>query len=198
MSSDFAVFDLRIDPTQLTKGEITGMRIAIAVSAVFAIVLGILVLVWPSSTLSLVAVLFGLYFLVSGVIRVARGLFTKGVSGGVRVLGIVFGVLLIIAGIVVIRNPLNSLVVLAMVIGISWIIEGVAALVETAPDTSRWFGTLVGAIGIIAGIVVLLSPLESLTILVVVGGVFLVVSGVVQLVQAFTFGRGVASTRPAS
>lgn len=198
MSSDFAVFDLRIDPTQLTKGEITGMRIAIAVSAVFAIVLGILVLVWPSSTLSLVAVLFGLYFLVSGVIRVARGLFTKGVSGGVRVLGIVFGVLLIIAGIVVIRNPLNSLVVLGMVIGISWIIEGVASLVETAPDTSRWFGTLVGAIGIIAGIVVLLSPLESLTILVVVSGVFLVVSGVVQLVQAFTFGRGVASTRPAS
>lgn len=189
MSQGVTVLDLTIDPTRLSKSEVTGIRVAIGISGLVAVVLGIIVLVWPSSTLSVIAVLFGLYFLIVGVVRVARGLFTTGMSGGLRVLAILLGLLLIIAGIITIRNPLDSLVVLGMIVGISWIIEGVAALVETASDSSRWFGTLFGAIGIIAGIIVLLTPLQSLGVLVVIGGIFLIASGLVQLVQAFTFGR---------
>jgi uncharacterized membrane protein HdeD (DUF308 family) len=191
MSQGVTVLDLTIDPTRLSKSEITGIRVAIGISGLVAIVLGIIVLAWPSSTLSVLAVLFGLYFLIVGIVRVVRGLFTNGMSAGLRVLAILLGLLLIIAGIITIRNPLDSLVVLGMVIGISWIIEGVAALVETAPDSSRWFGTLFGAISIIAGIVVLLTPLQSIGVLVIIGGIFLVASGLIQLVQAFTFGRAV-------
>ena len=189
MSNIVTGFDFRIDPANLSKSEITGVRIAIAVSAVLAIVLGILILVWPQSTIALVALLFGLYFLVSGAVRVGRGIFTNGASGGSRVVNILLGVLLLVAGIIAIRNPLDSLVVLALVIGISWIIEGVAALVETAPDSSKWFGTILGVVSVVAGIVVLMSPLESIAVLVVVGGAFLIASGVIQLMQAFTFGR---------
>lgn len=189
MSNGIAVFDLTIDPMRLSKSEITGVRVAIALSGLVAIVVGILILVSPTATLSVIAVLFGLYFLITGVVRVARGFLTVGASAGVRILAILLGVLLIIAGIVIIRNPLNSLVILAMVIGISWIIEGIAALVETSRDSSRWFGILFGIVSVIAGIVVLLAPVESISVLVVIGGIFLLVSGVVQIVQAFTFGR---------
>ncbi|GAA3868096.1 hypothetical protein GCM10022381_09380 [Leifsonia kafniensis] len=189
MSQGVTVFDLTIDPTRLTKSEVTGIRVAIGISGLVAVVLGIIVLVWPSSTLSVLAVLFGLYFLIAGIVRVARGLFTTGMSGGLRILAILLGLLLIIAGIITIRNPLDSLVILGMVIGISWIIEGVAALVETAPDSSKWFGTLFGAISIIAGIIVLLTPLQSIGVLVIIGGIFLIASGLIQVVQAFTFGR---------
>jgi len=191
MSQGVTVLDLTIDPSRLSKSEVTGIRVAIGISGLVAVVLGIIMLVWPSSTLSVIAVLFGLYFLIVGIVRVARGLFTAGMNGGLRVLAILFGLLLIIAGIITIRNPLNSLVVLGMVIGISWIIEGIAALVETAPDSSKWFGTVFGAISIIAGIIVLLLPLQSISVLVIIGGIFLIASGLIQLVQAFTFGRGV-------
>lgn len=193
MSNIVTGFDLRIDPASLSKSEITGVRLAIAVSGVLAIVLGILILIWPQSTIAVIALLFGLYFLVSGVVRVGRGIFTNGASGGSRLVNILLGVLLIVAGIIAIRNPLDSLVVLALVIGISWIIEGVAALVETAPDSSKWFGTILGVVSVVAGIVVLMSPLESIAVLVIVGGAFLVASGVIQLIQAFTFGRAAAS-----
>lgn len=189
MSSTGVVFDLTVDPKSLSKSEINGIRWAFAISGVLAVVLGILVLVWPEATLSVLAILFGLYFLIAGIVHVCRGFFTAGVGVGGRVLSILFGVLLIIAGIIAIKNPLNSLVLLAMILGISWIVEGVVGLVETSHDSSRWFGWLFGIIAIVAGTVLLVTPIGSLSVLVLIGGIFLIGSGVIQLVQAFTFGR---------
>ena len=194
MSNPVAVFDLTIDPRNLSKSEVTTIRTAMAIGGVVAVILGVMILVWPGATLSVIAVLFGLYFLVGGIARIVRGIAMAGGSAGVRVLNILLGVLLLVAGIVAIRNPIGSLAVLGMVIGISWLIEGVAALVETASDSSRWFGILFAVISIVAGIVVLLSPVNSLGVLVVVGGVFLIVSGLVQLVMSFTLGRGAQTT----
>ena len=77
-----------------------------------------------------------------------------------------------------------------MVIGISWLVEGVAALVETALAASKWFGMLFGAISVVAGILILLSPIDSRAVLVLVGGVLVVISGVSQVVMVFTVGRG--------
>ncbi|MFO7690131.1 MAG: HdeD family acid-resistance protein [Cryobacterium sp.] len=186
--SGFSMLDFGLDPTQLSRGEIRGVRIAMVISGLLALALGIIVLAQPAATLAVVAVLLGLYFLVSGVIRVVRGLFTHGAPGG-RVLSILFGVLLIVAGIFAMRNPLNSLVVLGLIIGIAWIIEGIAVLAETASDSSRWPGLLLGIVSLIAGIVVLFAPLQSLAALVLLVGVFLIVSGIVQVIESFIFGR---------
>lgn len=187
-TSGMAMMDFGLDPSRLSRGDIIGVRVAMAISGVVAFVLGIIVLGQPAATLAVVAVLFGLYFLVSGVIRVIRGLFTHGPAGG-RILSILFGVLLIGAGIITIRNPLNSLVVLGLLIGIAWIIEGIAVLAETASDSSRWPGLLLGIVSLIAGIVVLFAPLQSLAALVLLVGIFLIVSGIVQVVESFIFGR---------
>ncbi len=182
------MMDFGLDPSRLSRGEIIGVRVAMAISGLVAIVLGIIVFGQPAATLAVVAVLFGLYFLVSGVIRVVRGLFTHGAADG-RILSILFGVLLIGAGIFTIRNPLNSLVVLGLIIGIAWIIEGIAVLAETASDSSRWPGLLLGIVSLIAGIVVLFAPLQSLAALVLIVGIFLILSGIVQIVESFLFGR---------
>lgn len=189
MSSNYNDFDLSLNLTRLSRTEITGIRVALGVSAVLAIVLGGLILASPQATLTVAAVMFGLYFLIIGIVRLVRGLLSKGTSGGIRVLNLLMGVLLLIAGVFAIKNPLNSIVALGILVGIAWIIEGVVALVETAPDSSRWFGTLFGAISVVAGIVVLTMPALTIAILTVVGGAFLVVAGIVQLVQAFLFGR---------
>ena len=194
MPDNVTTFDLSMNSRELSNAEITGVRLGIAGTGLLALVVGILILVWPETPVAILGVLFGLYFLISGIVHVARGLFTKGASGGSRVLNILLGVLLIVGGIVAIRNPLDSLAILGMLIGISWIVEGVAGLVEAAPDSSRWFGMVFGAVAIVAGVVVLFSPVESVTVLVVIGGVFLVLSGIFQLVQAFMFGRGRRAT----
>ena len=68
--------------------------------------------------------------------------------------------------------------------------EGVMALAESDRGGSRWFAIVLGILSILAGIVVLFLPLESLAVLVIYGGIFLVVLGAIQIVRAFAFGRG--------
>ncbi|WEO79181.1 DUF308 domain-containing protein [Cryobacterium sp. SO2] len=187
------VFALSLDPGHLTEREITGIRVAFAVSAVVAIAIGTVLLVWTEATLSVIAVLFGLYFVISGVVRIARGVASTGAATGGRVLNIVLGVLVLILGILALRNPEGSLAVLGLLVGIVWIVEGVAALVEFTTDSSRWPGILLGVVGIVAGVIVLFAPVETIGVLVTIGGIMLIISGLVQLVRAFTFGRRAAA-----
>ncbi|MBC7441383.1 MAG: DUF308 domain-containing protein, partial [Ramlibacter sp.] len=49
-------------------------------------------------------------------------------------------------------------------------------------------------IAIVAGSVVLFAPVESISFLIIAGGIFLVLSGLFQIVQAFVFGRGLRAT----
>jgi len=189
-----AVFAIAIDPRQLSGREISGIRVAFAVSAVVAIAIGTILLVWTEATLAVIAVLFGLYFVISGVVRIVRGVASTGSAAGGRVLNIVLGVLVLILGILALRNPEGSLAVLGLVVGIVWIVEGVAALVEYTTDSSRWPGILLGVVGILAGLIVLFAPVQTIGVLVTIGGIMLIISGLVQLVRAFTFGRGVTAT----
>ena len=56
---------------------------------------------------------------------------------------------------------------------------------------SRGWAIFFGILSILAGIVVLFSPLWGIAILFVIAGIALIVLGIVQIVRAFTFGRGV-------
>ncbi|WAP52241.1 DUF308 domain-containing protein [Arthrobacter sp. ATA002] len=187
--SAFGMGGFNLDISELTSRAVRSIRSGLAVTGVLSILLGVVVLFWPGVTLDVVAFLFGLYFLVSGAIRVIMGIFTP-LSGGLRILNILTGVLIFIVGIVAMRNPLASLAVLGMVIGIAWIVEGVMALTESESGGSRWYAITYGVISIIAGAVVLFLPVGSLAALVVFGGIFLVILGIVEVVRAIAFGRG--------
>lgn len=187
--STFGLGGLHLDVSELTHKVVRGIRGGMVLTGVLSVVLGALVLFWPEATLDVIAVLFGLYFLVSGAVRVVTGLVTP-LLGGLRVLNILVGLLLFIAGVAAIRNPLASLTVLALFIGIAWIVEGIMSLTEVESGGSRLYAIAYGIISIIAGVVVLFLPVSSLAALVVFGGVALVVLGIVEVVRAFSFGRG--------
>lgn len=187
--STFGLGGLHLDVSELTHKVVRGIRGGMILTGVLSVVLGALVLFWPGATLDVIAVLFGLYFIVSGAVRVVTGLVTP-LLGGLRVLNILIGLLLFIAGVAAIRNPLASLTVLALFIGIAWIVEGIMSLTEVESGGSRWYAIAYGIISIIAGVVVLFLPVSSLAALVVFGGIALVVLGIVEVVRAFSFGRG--------
>jgi uncharacterized membrane protein HdeD (DUF308 family) len=183
-------FALSVDPRRMSRAELNGIRIVLAVSALAAIGLGVILLAWTAAALSVIAVLFGLYFLISGTLRIVRGVTGTRADTGSRVLNIVLGLILVVVGIIAMRNPEGSLAVLGLLVGIAWIVEGTAMLVEYTVDASRWFGILAGVVGIVAGVAVLLAPVQTIGVLVTLGGIALIVSGLVQLVRALTFGRG--------
>lgn len=178
-----------LDALALAKSAVRGVRLGLGITGLVSLVLGLLVLFWPGATLEVLAFLFGLYFLVAGAIRILLGVFT-GLGAGLKILNILVGLALLVVGVIAIRNPMATLTALALLIGIAWIVEGVMVLAESDRGGSRWFAIVLGILSILAGIVVLFIPVGTLAVLVIYGGIFLVVLGIIQIIRAFAFGRG--------
>lgn len=170
-----------------------GIRAAYGVIGVVGIILGICLLVWPGKTLMVATVVLGIYFLVSGIVRIVSSIVELGLPGGWRVLGIIIGILLVIGGVVVLKNVTLSTPLLAimftMIVGIGWMMEGVMALTESWGTPNSGWAIFYGVISIIAGFVLLWMPGVSTVWLIIYGAIAMVVMGIVAVVRAFTFGR---------
>jgi len=187
--------EFALDPSKLAKSAIKGLRLAFGISGAVALILGIVLLFWPTKTLAVVAIFLGINFLITGAVKVALGIFTYGLSAGMRILDILFGLIILVAGIVAIKNSAATgevlLIFTVIIIGIAWIIEGILAIVESGRTASRTWAILFGGLSIVAGIVVLVVPTWSAVWLLLITGISLIILGIVGIVRAFSFGRGV-------
>jgi uncharacterized membrane protein HdeD (DUF308 family) len=152
-------------------------------------VLGGLILVWPGTSILVASTLFGVYLLVSGLAGVAMA-FTLPESAGMRVMLFISGVLSVILAVLCFRNfgDPYPILLLSIWIGVSFIVQGfsiVAVAISYKELPSRgWYGFL-GALSVIAGGVVLAWPWDSIVMLTLFTGIWLVVMGIVQIVQGF-------------
>lgn len=169
-------------------------------AGIAAIVLGAIVLAWPHSTLRVVGVLFGVYLLVSGILQLA-GAFGPHVPGGMRALSFLGGALCVLLGLICFRGAAESLLLLALWIGFGWLLRGImmiAVAVSTEDLPARGWQVFFGAITLIAGIVLIVSPFGSLTALTIVSGVWLIVLGVAEVVHAISLRSLTTPSRPAA
>jgi uncharacterized membrane protein HdeD (DUF308 family) len=156
-------------------------------SGILAVILGILVLAWPGKTIIVAAIFFGAYLLVTGIAQVIFA-FSLHVSAGGRVLLFLSGAASLILAILCFRSLQNSILLLAIWIGVGFIFRGVATAVSAISDPTlpgRGWEIFIGVITLIAGVVVLASPFESIATLTFVVGIWLVVIGVFEAVSAF-------------
>lgn len=165
------------------RGMIKVHRGQMVAVAVIGLVLGIIALIWPGATLLTVAILFGTYLVVSGIFRITTAFIADGMPTGLRWLTGLMGVFVVIAGILCLSNPFQSLVVLAVVIGIGWIAEGIVdfMLGLRSTVTPRWLAFVSGIVSIAAGVAMFVLPVGSLATLVVVGGVLLAIVSLTTL-----------------
>ncbi len=173
------------------KGAVNGIRTAFGVGGVIALIVGILILVWPAKTAVVVAAIIAIYAIAGGLVYAGLGIFSKAMGGWARVGHIVLGLLFIVAGIIAFFN-LNATtawlaVFLGILVGIMWIVEGVVALTTLGSSASKGWSVFFAIISIIAGIVLLFSPLWGAVVLWWLLGIALVVLGIVQIIRAFTF-----------
>ncbi|MFE3545334.1 HdeD family acid-resistance protein [Nocardia sp. NPDC059177] len=159
----------------------------ILVTGLLAVVLGIIVLVWPGPSLLVAGVLFGIYMVVSGIFQLIAA-FTHLPSTSFRVLSFISGVLSLIIGVFCFRDDLASIVLLGLWIGISWLFRGVAVLFAAVADKGvpgRGWQIFYGIISAIAGVVLIVWPVGSLATLMWVAGISLIVIGVMEIITAF-------------
>ncbi|TQJ32237.1 HdeD family acid-resistance protein [Microbacterium sp. SLBN-146] len=176
------------------KAAVNGIRTALGIGGVLAVIVGILILVWPGRTAMVVTAIIAIYAIAAGLVYAGLGIFSKSKGGWARIGHIVLGVLFIIAGVVAFFNLGATTAFLALflgvLVGVMWIIEGIVSLSTLSDSSSKGWTIFFAIVSIIAGIVLLFSPLWGAVVLWWLLGISLIVLGLLNVVRAFTFGKG--------
>ena len=160
---------------------------AVLLIGVSAVLLGVMVLVWPHATLVVIGAVFGVYLLISGILQLVAAFGTH-TDTSLRVLAFISGAVSIVLGLFCFRGALESILLLAIWIGIAWLFRGISQTAAAASDPAmpaRGWQLFSGIVGILAGVVVLTEPVSSIWVLTLFAGIWLLVTGVVEIATAF-------------
>lgn len=165
------------------------------------VVAGILVIIWPGETVLIAAILFGVQLVVLGIFRFVGAFVAPIEHGWVRALVALLAILSFIVGIYLLRHPFYTVVILAVLLGIFWMIHGFIDLFTAIGHKdlpNRGLTILTGILSIIAAIIVLANPVVSLIFLAWVLGIWLVVFGAIGIFQAFRLRSAGQAVRPSA
>ena len=162
---------------------------------VVTLILGLIVSFHPSGSLNVIAVLLGVLMIISGIFHLIR-VFDNTEPHRVW-LGIA-GLLFIVIGVVLIRHLHLTIGIVGLIIGITWIVQGLVSLIAGLSGGSRegrgWW-IFLGIVSLIAGIVVASAPVSSVTVLAVLIGIWFIVMGVFEIIGAFMLRHVAKATR---
>lgn len=155
-------------------------------TALFAVVVGILFLVFPSSSSYILCYTAGAIFITLGVIYIIRYITGNYIFGSYMLL---LSILLLIVGIFCLSRPNVIQAIITVIFGIFLIIDGVIKMQEgveySRVPVKGWWTVILFAIASIAlGIVVMFGTFENVMIF---AGVSLIVDGVFDFITTLVF-----------
>ncbi len=152
---------------------------------ILTLILGIIVSFHPTGSLNVIAVLLGILMILSGIFHLIR-VFDPQETHRIW-LGIA-GLMFVVVGVVLIRHLHLSRALIGLIIGITWIVQGLAALIGGIAGDVRegrvWWITF-GLVSLIAGVVVAVTPESSVTVLAVLLGIWFIIMGIFEIIGAF-------------
>jgi uncharacterized membrane protein HdeD (DUF308 family) len=175
-----------------TGGEVAGQDVWMAearhswkialVEGIVWVALGIVVTLHPSTSLNVICVLIGIMLLIGGVVRLVRSF---SAPEGHRALTAIIGVFMIAVGVLLIRHLHFSRLLVAVLVGLVFIVQGALELMVGLSGEARegraW-PIVLGLLSLAAGIVVIAVPENSLTVLCVLLGIWFIVLGAFTII----------------
>lgn len=161
---------------------------------VVTVLFGIAVLAWPGETLRVLGALVGVWLIVAGAMRVAAAL-TEQHGLGRRLLTGVVGAVLVVGGVACLRNVATGVTLLALVVGLAWLLTGISEIgigLMTHGRTRVWLTTM-GVVSLVVGLVFVVWPSASLGAIVLLTGISALVIGCVEIAFAFIMRREAAA-----
>ena len=152
---------------------------------VVTLILGLIVTFHPTTSLNVIAVLLGILMIISGLFHLIR-VFDPRERHRVW-LGIA-GLLFIVIGVILIRHLHLTRSIIGLVIGITWIVQGLTALIggiSGGVREGRAWWIIFGVVSLIAGIVVVSAPASSLDVLATLLGIWFVIMGIFEIIGGF-------------
>jgi uncharacterized membrane protein HdeD (DUF308 family) len=155
----------------------------VAISGVVSLVVGILVLAYPDPSVKLLGVFLGIDLLLTGVGLIVRGVSARAdPENGPAAL--MLGTLALVAGLIVIRNPGESLVLIVLAFAIYAIAAGALAFARAILVRGQRAALIVKGIVLVGlGTVIISWPDISLTTLAVLAGIALCLQGVIEIAE---------------
>ena len=152
---------------------------------VVTLIIGLIVTFHPTTSLNVIAVLLGILSIVSGLFNLIR-VFDPRERHRVW-LGIA-GLLFIVVGVILIRHLHLTRSIIGLVIGLTWIVQGLTALIggiSGGVREGRAWWIIFGVVSLIAGIVVVSAPASSLDVLAVLLGIWFIIMGIFEIIGGF-------------
>jgi uncharacterized membrane protein HdeD (DUF308 family) len=162
---------------------------ATVILGALTLILGVVVSFHPSGSLNVVAVLLGILMILSGIFHLIRVFDPQELH---RVWLGIAGLMFIVVGVILIRHLHLTRAVIGLIIGITWIVQGLAALIGGISSDARegraWWIAF-GVISLIAGIVVAATPASSLNVLAVLLGIWFIIMGIFEIIGGLMLRR---------
>jgi len=173
------------DDEPAAVGMLAGSWQAALFLGVVTLILGLIVTFHPTTSLNVLAVLLGILMILSGLFHLIR-VFDPRERHRVW-LGIA-GLLFIVIGVILIRHLHLTRSIIGLVIGITWIVQGLIALIggiSGGVREGRAWWIIFGVVSLIAGIVVVSAPASSLDVLATLLGIWFVIMGIFEIIGGF-------------
>jgi uncharacterized membrane protein HdeD (DUF308 family) len=142
---------------------------------VFSVVAGGILVAKPSHSLATLAVVFGIFLLIDGIVDVVSSF---GHAAENRALAAIVGLLAIVIGILLIRHPTTAVSAIGLLIGI-WLVAAGAMRLLWAIAAGRHvvLRVLIALLEIVVGLVVVSDPHIGYATLAILVGIWLILNG---------------------
>ncbi|WP_433653957.1 DUF308 domain-containing protein [Nocardia sp. CA-128927] len=169
-----------------------GTRQAILVAGACSMIVGVVVAVWPHKSLPTAELLFGLYLLLNGALQMIIAFGAK-FAPALRALVFASGLVSMLLAVLCFSGG-NSALLLSFWIGLAWLIRGIChATVAAWTDNLAGGGKqeVFGLATMVLGILVGVLPFDSVDVLGLVVGLFLIVIGTMEVLSVAAVRHGV-------
>lgn len=153
---------------------------------IISVGIGGLLIFWPGATITVVTMIVGFFMIATGVIRFFVAVFDSHSQD--RWLMVFAGIIGIVLGIVVMKNPEGTIKVIALIVAIFWIIAGLVDFFRgltnsDIPDRSARI--VFGLMSALFGTIVLVWPAITIGVFAILVGIYAVFFGILEIVASF-------------
>ncbi len=156
------------------------------------LVAGILVVSHPRDTIYFLAIVLGIWLFISGLFRMVAAIADKRDTAGVRWLLALLGLVSIILGVFFFHRTDQSVTTVVFLIGLFWVVAGVLEFAQAAGDPdvpARGYRMVMGLLALAAGILTLVWPHVTLSVLGVIMGIWLIIYSLLMIGLSFQLRR---------
>lgn len=175
----------------IARRFVRSLRTSFIVGGILTLILGLLILIWPGRTAQVLTGIIAAYAIIAGIVYAALGIFSSTKGGWARVGHVALGILFVVVGIVAFANlaafTVSFAVFLGVLVGVMWIVEGAVSLSVVGESSSRGWTIAFAILSIIAGVMLLFTPLWGVLVLWWLLGISAVALGIVNIIRGLSF-----------